>query len=60
MGDQTEELKLRFRSEIESVSSQLQKGTRASQIANAMHARGLGTIELLFIFHQATGASLGI
>jgi hypothetical protein len=59
MGDQTEELKLRFRTEIESVSSQLAKGTRASQIANALHAKGFGAIELLFIFRQATGASLG-
>jgi hypothetical protein len=59
MGDQTEQLKLRFRSEIESVASQLENGTRASQIANALHAQGLGAIELLFIFREATEASLG-
>src|SRR5689334_4493626 len=58
-GDQTEELRLRFRSEIESVRSQLEKGLRASQIANSLHAKGLGPIELLFICREATGASIG-
>jgi hypothetical protein len=48
-----------FRSEIESVRSQLEKGTRASEIANALHAKGHGAIVLLLIFRQATGASLG-
>jgi hypothetical protein len=59
IGDQTDELRLRFRAEIDWVSAQLQTGTRASQIANALHAQGLGTIELIFVFREATGASLG-
>lgn len=59
MENQTEELRLRFAAEIASVISQLNQGTRASQIANSLHARGLGTIELLFIFREVTGASIG-
>jgi len=59
MSDQTEELEYRFHLEIELVRGELEKGTRASKIANNLHAKGLGTIELLFIFRRATGASLG-
>jgi len=59
MSDQTQELEVLFRSEIESVGNQLKTGTRASQIANDLHAKGLGTIQIVFIFRQATGASLG-
>ena len=57
--DQTDDLTFRFRKEIEWVRSQLEKGTPASQIANALHAKRLGTIEIIFIARQATGASLG-
>ena len=58
MGDQTEDLKLPFGPEIESVKSQLDRGTRASQIASSLYAKGLSTIALVFIFREATGASL--
>jgi hypothetical protein len=57
-GDQTEDPQLRFGPEIESVKSQLDRGTRASQIASSLYAKGLGTIALVFIFREATGASL--
>jgi hypothetical protein len=45
MGDQTEELKARFRAEIEWVRGQLQEGTRPSRIASSLHAKGLGAIK---------------
>jgi len=59
MSDDTEELKIRFRSQIESVTRQLEKGIPASQIATSLHGAGIAPIELLFIFHQATGVPLG-
>jgi hypothetical protein len=48
-----------LRSEIAEVRSHLARGLRASVIANALHARGLGNIQLLIVFLEATGASLG-
>jgi hypothetical protein len=45
--------------QIERVKVQLRGGTSPSKIANSLHAQGLGNIELLVIFLEATGASLG-
>ena len=44
--------------QIEQVRVQLRAGTPPSEIANSLHAQGLGTIQLLVIFLEATGASL--
>src|SRR5262249_39497150 len=43
---------------IERVKAQLRAGLRPSAIANSFHAEGLGAIELVLIFREATGASL--
>jgi hypothetical protein len=56
--DQSEELRFRFRSEIEWVSRELENGTRPSQIANGLHGRGLGAVQILFVFREATGAPI--
>jgi len=58
MGDQTEDPAFRFRAEIESVRAQLADGTRASKIANSLHAMGIGPVAIIFIFREVTGASL--
>jgi hypothetical protein len=47
-----------FWPEIERVRAQLRSGVRPSEIANSLHAEGLGAIQLLVIFREATGAAL--
>lgn len=48
-----------LRTEIELVREHLRAGRRASEVATALHERGLGTAQLLVVFLEATGASLG-
>ena len=44
--------------EIDRVKAQLAEGRPPSAIANELHARGFGAVQLLLIFIEATGASL--
>jgi hypothetical protein len=48
-----------LRPEIERVKAHLANGKPPSEIANSLHAQGLGTIQLIAVFHEATNASLG-
>ena len=48
-----------FHPEIERVKEELRAGRSPSAIANALHAQGIGSLHLIVIFHEATGASLG-
>jgi len=57
--NQYPETLLRLGPEIEHVKEYLRAGRQPSEIANALHAKGLGNIELIFIFRAATGASIG-
>ena len=54
MGDMIEE----WNAEAEAVRLRLAAGERPSAIADALHARGLGNIALIYIFRQATGAGI--
>ena len=49
----------RLAPQIERTKVQLRAGTVPSELANSLHAEGLGDIELLVVFLEATGASLG-
>jgi hypothetical protein len=50
---------LRLSPEIERVKDYLRAGRPPSEIANALHAKGLSNIELILVFRAATGASIG-
>lgn len=45
--------------EIEFIKEDLRSGRPPSEAANAPHAQGLSDIELMIIFREATGASIG-
>lgn len=47
-----------LRPEIERVRNHLRRGGRPSEVATALHTQGLGSIRLLLVFREATGASL--
>ena len=59
MTNQHPELAEALRPQINAVKAQLAMGASPSAIANELHAQGLGTIALIVVFHEATGASLG-
>lgn len=44
--------------EILFVVARLQNGDKPSEIANALHKKGLSPIQIVYAFRQATGASL--
>jgi hypothetical protein len=48
-----------FAPQIERVKVALRAGVRPSEIANSLHAEGIGAVPLIAIFHEATGAPLG-
>lgn len=50
---------VRLGPKIESVKEDLRAGRPPSEIANALHAQRLSNIELMIIFREATGASIG-
>jgi hypothetical protein len=59
MANQYPEIRDRLLPQIERVRAHLARGERASAVATSLQAEGLGNIELLIIFGEATGASLG-
>jgi hypothetical protein len=59
MANQYPEIRERLLPQIERVRAHLARGERASAVATSLQAEGIGNIELLMIFGEATGASLG-
>lgn len=59
MGNQYRATCDELRDEIGRVRTHLAQGGRASEIANSLHAQGIGVMRLLIVFREATGASLG-
>ena len=59
MENQYPEVVASLHSEIERAKAHLASGGRPSEIASSLHAQGLGAIQLLVVFREATGASLG-
>ena len=47
-----------YRDEAEAVRTGLEQGALASTLANQLHQRGLGAIQIMLVFRQATGASI--
>ena len=58
MENQYPETLVALRPEIERVKSHLCAGGRPSAIANLLFVQGLSAIELIFVFREATGASI--
>jgi len=56
--NQYPELLLAFHPQIEWVKDELRTGGLPSAIANTLHRRGIGPLQLIVIFREATGASL--
>jgi hypothetical protein len=59
MENQYPETVLALRSEIEQAKAHLAAGGPPSEIANRLHVQGLGVIQLMVVFREATGASIG-
>jgi hypothetical protein len=58
MSNQHSEACLALREEINRVKTHLAAGGRPSEIANMLHLQGLSALQLVFVFREATGASL--
>jgi len=59
MANQYPELLTRSREHIAVVAARFALGGRPSDVANLLHTRGVGDIQMMVIFKQVVGAALG-
>lgn len=59
MENQHAEVVAALRPQIEQARAHFAARRHASEIANLLHAQGLSAIQLIVVFREATGASIG-